>query len=164
MRRFPDINEGREFPSRWDRRHDLSVVASYDLNKRWSFGAAFVYATGQAVTIPVNRYFIEGRLVSEYTERNGYRMAPYHRLDLSATLNGRDTREVKDPATGEVQQVPKRFTSSWTFGVYNAYNRMNPYFIYFDAAGNPAEGNFQVVAKQVSLFAILPSVTWNFKF
>ncbi len=164
MRRFDAINNGEEFPSRWDRRHDLSVVAAYTLNKRWELGGTFVYATGQAVTIPVNRYWIEGRLVSEYTERNGYRMAPYHRLDLSATRNGSTTRVRKDPQTGEVTESPRRFTSSWTFGVYNAYNRQNPYFIYFAPEGNPADGTFQVLAKQVSLFSILPSVTWNFKF
>jgi hypothetical protein len=164
MRTFPDINGGREFPSRWDRRHDLSIVGSYERSKRWSFGAAFVFATGQAVTIPVNRYFIEGRLVSEYTERNGYRMAPYHRLDLSATRNGSTTRTRRNPATGESTEVPRRWTSSWTFGVYNAYSRRNPYFIYFDSTGNPGDGTFQIAAKQVSLFSILPSVTWNFKF
>ena len=82
MRTVPGSERGREFPSRWDRRHDLSVVLAYEPGKRWSFGASFVYSTGQAVTLPVNRYFIEGRLVSEFTERNGYRMVPYHRLDL----------------------------------------------------------------------------------
>ena len=86
MRQFPDLNNGKEFASRWDRTHDLSVVASYEYNKRWTFGATFTYQTGQAVTLPVNRYWIEGRLVSEYTERNGYRMAPYHRLDVALSL------------------------------------------------------------------------------
>ncbi|MCC6937136.1 MAG: TonB-dependent receptor [Flavobacteriales bacterium] len=164
MRQFPDINEGREFPSRWDRRNDLSVVLAYDRDKRWSFGATFVYSTGQAVTLPVNRYFIEGQLVSEYTERNGYRMAPYHRLDLSATLMNKGYRTVKDPLTGEEKEVLRSWRSSWTFGLYNAYNRRNPYFIYFGADGVPSEGTFKVVAKQVSLFSILPSITWNFKF
>lgn len=164
MRKFPDINQGREFASRWDRRHDLSIVASYELNKRWSFGATFTYQTGQAVTLPVNRYWIEGRLVSEYTERNGYRMAPYHRLDLAATLTNRDTRKKKDPVTGEVKEVPRKYRSSWTFSVYNAYNRANPYFIYFDSEGELSTGDLRVVAKQVSLFSVLPSVTWNFKF
>lgn len=164
MRTFPDINNGKEFPSRWDRRHDLSLVVAYNLNKRWDLGGTFVYATGQAVTIPVNRYWVEGRLVSEYTERNGYRMVPYHRLDVSATLNGKTTKQRKDLSTGAITEVPKRFTSSWTFGVYNAYNRRNPYFIYFGSEGSPSEGNFRVAAKQVSLFTILPSVTWNFKF
>lgn len=164
MRQFPDINQGREFPSRWDRRNDLSVVVAYEPNKRWSFGATFIYSTGQAVTLPLNRYFYEGRVVSEYTERNGYRMVPYHRLDLAATLHNKTTRVVTDPVTNETSEVARRWKSSWTFSVYNAYNRANPYFIYFDASGNPANNTFQVVAKQVSLFAILPSVTWNFQF
>ncbi|MBL7985660.1 MAG: TonB-dependent receptor [Flavobacteriales bacterium] len=164
MRQFPDLNNGKEFPSRWDRTHDLSVVASYELNKRWTFGATFTYQTGQAVTLPVNRYWIEGRLVSEFTERNGYRMAPYHRLDLAATLLNKETKKVKDPQTGVVTEVPRKYRSSWTFGVYNAYNRANPYFIYFAQDGELAAGDFKIVAKQVSLFSILPSITWNFKF
>ena len=164
MRQFAEINEGREFPSRWDRRHDLSLVLSFDLNERWNFGSTFVFATGQAVTLPVNRYFIEGRLVSEYTERNGYRMAPYHRLDLAATLKSPRTKTVIDPVTGEETQVDRKWNSSWTFGVYNVYNRYNPFFIYFSGTGDPSEGSFQVAAKQVSLFTILPSITWNFSF
>nr|MDQ3101633.1 TonB-dependent receptor plug domain-containing protein [Bacteroidota bacterium] len=164
MRQFPQINEGREFPSRWDRRHDMSIVLSYDLNMRWNFAATFVYATGQAVTLPVNRYFVEGRLVSEYTDRNSYRMAPYHRMDLGATVKSRNTRTVADPVTGEETEIARRWTSSWTFGIYNVYNRYNPFFIYFSGAGDPAAGTFEVQARQVSLFTILPSVTWNFSF
>ncbi|MBL7964948.1 MAG: TonB-dependent receptor [Flavobacteriales bacterium] len=164
MRTFDDINEGREFPSRWDRRHDLSVVVAYEHSKRWHFAATFVYATGQAVTLPQNRYWVEGRLVSEFTDRNGYRMEPYHRLDMAATLKNKETREVKDLETGEMKEVPRRWRSSWTFGIYNVYNRMNPYFIYFTTEGTLASGNLRPVAKQVSLFSILPSVTWNFNF
>ena len=164
MRTFAEVNNGKEFPSRWDRRNDLSVVLGYDLSKRWQFGATFVYSTGQAVTLPVNRYWVEGQLVSEYTERNGYRMVPFHRMDLSATLHNRNTKEVTDPTTGEVTEVSRKWHSSWTFSIYNVYNRMNPYFIYFDSEGTPASGDFKVVAKQVSLFSILPSVTWNFRF
>lgn len=164
MRKFPDINEGREFPSRWDRRNDVSVVLGYELNKRWTFGATFVYSTGQAATLPVQRYWIEGRLVSEFTERNGFRMAPYHRLDLAATLYNKDTKKVKDPVTGEEQLVPRKYRSSWTFSVYNAYDRANPYFIYFDTEGSLADGDLRAVAKQVSLFSVLPSITWNFHF
>ena len=164
MRQFPDLNQGREYPSRWDRRHDLSIVAAYDHSKRWTFGMTFTYATGQAVTLPVNRYFVEGQLVSEFTERNGYRMIPYHRLDLSATLNSKDTRMKWDHSGRHMVEVPRKYHSSWTFGVYNAYNRRNPYFIYFGTEGVPSNGTFRVVANQVSLFSILPSVTWNFKF
>lgn len=164
MRKFPDINNGEPFPSRWDRRHDLGAVVGYELNKRWSFGSTFVYSTGQATTVPVQRYFIEGRLVSGYTERNGYRMAPYHRLDLAATLKNKDTRQMVDPVTGEESTVPRKYRSSWTFSIYNVYNRMNPYFIYFDAEGESGMEGLKLTARQVSLFSILPSVTWNFEF
>ena len=81
-----------------------------------------------------------------------------------ATLLNKETKKVKDPVTGEVKEVPRKYRSSWTFGVYNTYNRANPYFIYFAQDGELSTGNFQIVAKQVSLFSILPSVTWNFKF
>lgn len=164
MRKFPDLNNGQEFPSRWDRTHDGSLVLSYEHNERWSFGTTFTYSTGQAVTLPVNRYWVEGQLVSEYTERNGFRMAPYHRLDLSATLKNKPTRTKKNKETGEETEVKRRYRSSWTLAIYNVYNRRNPYFIYFANEGIPSEGTFEVTAKQVSLFSILPSITWNFEF
>ena len=70
---------------KYDRRHDVSVALTYDLNKRWTFGSVFVFATGNNATLPVSWYFIEGQMVPEYGERNAYRVVPYHRLDLSAT-------------------------------------------------------------------------------
>ncbi len=164
MRLFPDVNEGREFPSRWDRRHDGSLVLSYELNDRWTFGGTFVYSTGQATTLPVQRYWIEGRLVSRFSERNGFRMAPYHRLDLAATLKNKPTRTITDKATGETTTVERRYRSSWTLAVYNAYDRANPYFYYFTTEGHTGSGDLRVLAKQVSLFSILPSITWNFEF
>jgi len=164
MRKFPDVNAGNEFPSRWDRRHDLSVVGSYDLNTRWTFGATFVYSTGQATTLPVQRYWIEGRVVSQFSERNGFRMAPYHRMDLAATLKNKPTKQVTDKTTGETTTVERKYRSSWTFAVYNAYNRANPYFYFFTTEGTAGGGDLRPVAKQVSLFSILPSVTWNFHF
>lgn len=164
MRKFPDLNNGEEFPSRWDRTHDGSLVLSYEHNERWSFGTTFTYSTGQAVTLPVNRYWVEGQLVSEYTERNGFRMAPYHRMDISATLKNKPMRTKKNKETGEETEVKRRYRSSWTLAIYNLYNRRNPYFIYFANEGIPSEGTFEVTAKQVSLFSILPSITWNFEF
>ena len=164
MRTFEELNFGNEYPARYDRRHDLSIVGTYKLNDRWTFGAIFVYATGQSISLPVNRYWIEGQLVSEYTEKNGYRMVPYHRLDLSAVYEKQKFKTVKDPDTGEEVQVKKKFQSSWAFGIYNVYNRANPYFIYFDSTGGVSNNSLQIQAKQVSLFSIIPSVTWNFKF
>ena len=164
MRLFPDVNHGRAFPSRWDRRHDGSLVVSYELNPRWTFGGTFVYSTGQATTLPVQRYWIEGRLVSQFSERNGFRMAPYHRLDLAATLKNKPEKTITDKTTGETRIVKRRYRSSWTLAVYNVYNRANPYFYYFTTEGSTSTGDLRPQAKQVSLFSILPSLTWNFEF
>lgn len=164
MRQFDDLNLGRAFPARYDRRHDFSIVGSYKLNKRLEFGAAFVYATGDAITLPVQRYFYEGRIVDVFDERNSFRMAPFHRADVSATLYPKKTKRVKNKATGEQEEVERKFNSHWTFSVYNVYNRMNPYFIYFGNSGDLSQGSLQIDAYQVSLFPILPSVTWNFSF
>ena len=148
-RQFDDLNYGKKFYARYDRRHDVSFISSYELNPRWTFSFVWVYGSGNAITIPVRRYVIDGQVVSEYGDRNGYRMPPYHRADISATLNGKNK--------GKVQ-------SSWTFAIYNVYNRKNPYFIYFENKGDFAQGTLEVQAKQVSLFPLLPSITWNFKF
>lgn len=148
---FPDLNEGEPFPATYDRRHDLSVVGSYRINERWSVSAVFVYGTGSAMTVPVSRYFINGELVSEYGDRNSFRMPDYHRLDLGATLHPNPKKN-------------KRFKSTWNFGIYNVYSRQNPYFIYFDTNVDSDDQSVTIEARQVSVFPILPSVTWNFKF
>jgi hypothetical protein len=158
-RTFEQIDNGEEFPARFDRRHDLSVVANYKLNKMWTFGTTFVYATGNAITLPVERYIVEGQIVNEYGQRNGFRMPAYHRFDLSATWYPANRPSAKERTIGN-----RPFESSWTFSVYNVYNRMNPYFIYFANEGDLSSGNLDITAYQVSLFPILPSVTWNFSF
>ncbi len=164
MRQFPAVDNDEPFPSRWDRRNDISVVAGYVLNERWTLGGTFVYSTGQATTLPVQRYFIENRLVSQYTQRNGFRMAPYNRLDIAATLKNKPTKQVTDKTTGDVSTVQRKYRSSWTFSIYNVYDRANPYFYYFDASSDSGTTGITVQAKQVSLFRILPSITWNFQF
>ena len=163
-RQFPEINFGEEFPAKYDRRHDLSVVATYELNDRWTFGGAFVYATGNAITLPVGWYQYEGDIQYEYGPRNSLRMSAYHRADISATRSGKDFKTHTDPTSGEEIKTKKRFVSSWSFSVYNLYNRANPYFIYIDQEGDFQDGTLTVAGKQVSLFPILPSATWNFKF
>ena len=155
-RQFDDLNASLVFPAKYDRRHDLSVVLDYTLSKSWRFGGAFVYATGNSLTLPIQRYLFEGRITDVYGPRNGYRMAPYHRADVSATYT-------PDPAKSKKKGDLRR-ESSWTFGVYNLYNRMNPYFIYFSNEGDLSSGTLDLQANQVSLFPIIPSVTWNFKF
>ena len=163
MRVFEEVNNGKAYPTRWDRRHDLNVVLMYTLSPRVDLGFVFVYATGNAITLPVSRYFFEGNLVQVYGERNSFRMAPYHRADFSLNVKGKLTRSRFDAELNQLVEEPRKFRSSWNFSVYNLYNRMNPYFIYF-ATKDTNNGGFQITAKQVSLFPILPSITWNFEF
>jgi hypothetical protein len=120
-----------------------------------------VYATGNSLTLPVQRYLFEGRITDVYGARNGFRMASYHRADISATLT---PDKSKKEGSKKKKNRDIRTESSWTFGFYNVYNRMNPYFIYFSNEGNLNEGTFDLQANQVSLFPIIPSVTWNFNF
>ena len=162
-RLFPDIQKGY-FPAKYDRRHDLSVVATYKLNDRWTFGAVFVYATGNTLTLPISWYLNGQNIVYEYGSRNSTRMAPYHRLDISATWYDKPTKMKRDKLTGEYREMDKRFRSNITISIFNVYNRHNPFFIYVDNDGTPSKGNFKISIKQVSLFPIIPSVTWNFKF
>ena len=139
---FPLINGGASFPARQDRTHDITVVAVYDLNERWNLSADWVYYTGNAVTFPGGNYWIDNRLVPYYTERNGYRMPAYHRLDLSATW-----------------KIGER--SSLNFSIYNAYDRMNAWAIFFrQNRTDPTKTE----AVQITLFPIIPSVTYNFNY
>ncbi|MGE8244262.1 MAG: TonB-dependent receptor plug domain-containing protein, partial [Sphingobacterium sp.] len=146
-RKFNGINGGNWFNARQDRTHDLSVVANYALSNNWTLSGTFVFNTGNAVTFPSGKYLVNGKSLFYYTERNGYRMPDYHRLDLSATYDPHHTN--------------KRFHSSWTIGIYNAYNRKNAYTI--DFRENKTNPNL-TEAYKIILFGIVPSVTWNFKF
>lgn len=166
-KKFPDLNNGNSFPAKYDRRHDASLVMTYEFNKKWTFGAVWVYSTGDALTLPSQRYFVSAappisidgngninfnnnfNVLSDYGKRNDFRQKAYHRLDISATLH---------------VQKQRRYKSEWVFSIYNVYSRMNPYFIYFDVQGNSTDGSLAIQAKQVSLFGMIPSVTYNFKF
>ncbi len=148
--RIFDGIKGVFFPTTYDRRHDLSLVANYKLNRKWSFGGVFVYGSGRAYTPLENIYIIEGKPVIKYGLRNSARIDPYHRFDLSATFT---------PHPGK----DKRFQSSWNFSVYNVYNRHNPFFIYYDIHSDLGKGAANARAVKVSIFPIIPSITWNFK-
>jgi hypothetical protein len=150
-RKFEQLNGGEKFPAKYDRRHDLSLVTGYEVNKKWKLGAVFVYGTGNAITVPERFYVINGVLTQEYSRLNQYRMPAYHRVDFSATYT---------PAP----KKKRKLGSYWVFSIYNVYSRLNPYFIYFDQSGSPQNGDLKIEARQVSLFPILPAVTWNFKF
>lgn len=145
-RKFEGINNGSYFPAKQDRTHDLALVGIYNFNPRWTFSANYVYSTGNAVTYPAGKYNVGGLTTYYYTDRNANRMPYTSRLDLSATLKARKTT---------------KYESSWSFGVYNALNRKNPYSITFrDKKSDPT----QTEAVQTSLFGIIPSITYNFKF
>lgn len=145
-RQIEGINNGNWYAAKQDRTHDLSLVGMYQLSKKWSISALFVFYTGSAVTFPSGKYTIEGNTAYYYTERNGYRMPNYHRLDISATYESKNTG---------------RYQSSWNFGLYNVYGRENAYTITFEDDPNDAN---RTRAVQTALFKWVPSVTYNFKF
>ena len=148
-RDFDELNNGKPFPAKYDRLHDVSLVTNYVANPAWTFSAVFVYGTGNALNLPVARYVIQGNIVNEYGPRNSFRMPAYHRLDLAATY---------------LVSRSKKFESAWIFSVYNVYNRRNPYYIYFETDGDLEEYKLETSLKQVSLFPVLPSVTYRLKF
>ena len=140
------ISNNMWYASKLDKTHDFSVVLSYQFTERLSLSAAWIYYTGNAVTFPSGRYEFDGNILPYYTERNGYRMPDYHRLDLNLHLDGKKK---------------KRFNSSWDLSLYNVYNRHNAYTISFQESAS-VPGNTEAV--QLSLFGIVPSLSWNFKF
>ena len=157
-RYFDEVNNGIAFPAKYDRRHDLSVTATHKLSKSWVLSGVFVYASGNSITLPTERYVVGGDIYTQFTSRNGFRVDPYHRMDIGATYTP--------------SKKKKKFKSSWNFSIYNVYSRKNPYFIYFALEGlddngenqNIQNGNVEPKAYQVSIFPILPSITWNFNF
>lgn len=162
-REFPDIMDGARFPSTSDRRHDISVVATVDIPKTpLTLTLAWVYGTGKAYSLPEQRLIVTDITGSNplsffpiYTQRNGFRIPAYHRMDL-----------------GLVYPLPlkKRFQSDLTLSVYNLYNRYNVFLVYIEPVYSNATVNDPVrvperfQAKAVSLFPIIPTLTWNFKF
>ncbi len=140
------INQNNWYPAKQDRTHDISLVGIYQASRKWTISATWVYYTGNAVTFPSAKYEVAGLTTFYYTERNGYRMPAYHRMDVAATMQGKKK---------------KKFESSWTFSVYNLYGRENAYSIVFqDDPNDPTKTQ----ALQYALFRWVPAVTYNFKF
>jgi outer membrane receptor for ferrienterochelin and colicin len=159
---FDEINFGKKYFARYDRRHDLSLVGIYEIKENITLSATWVYGTGQAVTLPLAAYAINahtpqfnqmisslngitgiGTQAQDYGEKNSFRMAPYHRLDIAA----------------QFRKKLKRSERTIEVGVYNAYNRYNPFFYY-----TTTDINNNAKLMQVSLFPLLPSISWNYKF
>jgi outer membrane receptor for monomeric catechols len=150
--KFPDLNGGKTFPAKYDRRHDISIVSSYRFSDKWSTSAVFVYGSGNAITLPTAYYIVDNRLVQSFSALNAYRLPAYHRLDVSATYTPRHSKAHKF-----------KWEDSWTFSVYNLYNRHNPYFLYVDNQGSVSNG-ISVKVYMVYILPIMPSITYNFKF
>jgi len=145
-KKIDGINDDRWYKTYQDRTHDISIVGMYQLNKKWSLSAAWVYYTGNALTYPSGKYQIDGKDVMYYAERNGYRAPAYHRLDLGAICSLKKT---------------KKYSSELAFSLYNAYGRENAYMI--DFRTNDDDPN-KTSAYQYSLFRFIPSISWNFRF
>jgi hypothetical protein len=145
-REFPQINQGKKFPARYNRDHDFSIVAVYKLTDRLSVSGTYIYYSGNSVTFPSGKYSVKNIIVPYYTERNAYKMPDYHRLDLSFTLEGKKHH---------------RYSSSWNLSIFNAYARQNPNLIIFKQDENNPE---RTIAVQQSYFSIVPALTYNFNF
>jgi hypothetical protein len=145
-KRIDGINNNKYYPARQDRTHDISIVGIYELSKKWTISATWVYYTGNAVTFPSGKYMVNGLVTNYYTERNGYRMPAYHRLDAGVTwLNVKTSK----------------FESSFNFSCYNVYGRENAYSIDFQQDPNDAT---KTQAVQTTLFRWVPSISYNIKF
>ncbi|MAQ70031.1 MAG: hypothetical protein CMD23_02925 [Flavobacteriales bacterium] len=147
-RKFDHINFANWYPYKYDRRHDISIVLSHKFNDKIDFGLTWVYGTGNAITFPQATYWglpVEGtyiEVVDYYGDRNSTRMNSYHRLDVGVNFN----------------KQKENYDRTISLSVYNVYNRQNPFFVYLDEDSN------QTVARQVSLFPIIPSLTYSVRF
>ena len=145
-RQIDGVNSNAWYLATQDQTHSISVVAVYKASKKWTLSSDFVYNTGNAVSWPSGKYTVNGSTAFYYDARNDYRMPSNNRLDVSATLQGKKTA---------------KFDGSWSFSIYNIYGRENPYFVQFQ--NDPANPQ-KTQAVQYSLFRMVPSITYNFKF
>ena len=151
-RLFNDLNGGERYKAKYDQRHNISLTSTYEYSKKWTFSAIWVFGSGNRISVPTGFYVLNQQVIANYTQLNNTSLPPYHRLDIGATYTPKPNST-------------KKLKGSWTFSIYNVYNRQNPYFIYPDIKGDitSADG-VSMVFKQVSIFRILPSITYNFKF
>ena len=140
------INNGNWYFTPYDKTHDISITTSYALNKKWDINANFLFQTGQPITYPEAQYQFMDFSIPNYENRNSSRLPNYHRLDISANYTPNRNQ--------------KKFSGQWVFSVFNAYNRQNAANIRFQK--NIDTGQNEAV--RLSIFGIIPSVTYNFKF
>ncbi|MBP5496250.1 MAG: TonB-dependent receptor [Bacteroidales bacterium] len=154
-RQFDDLNGGKPYWAKYDRRHDISISLTYEiLRNKLRVSALWVFQSGNRMTVPLGFYLYQGSVVTEWSERNEYRINPYHRLDLAIDWTIKKT---------------SKFETGLNFSVYNVYNRQNPFLVFFETDMNTEGGDLtsmsmQNHAYQMSLFPIIPSIMWTFKF
>lgn len=149
-RSFSAIEKGRWYPAVYDKPNDFSLVVNYNLSKKWDFSTVFIYGTGKLYTPVTGFFLIEQNINLFYGPRNSARLDDYHRLDLSATYTPKP-------------ESKKRFKGSWTFSIYNTYNRKNPFFINFETTSDYQSGKTTIDASKITIFPLIPSITYNFK-
>ncbi|HRW99911.1 MAG TPA: hypothetical protein P5280_10495, partial [Cyclobacteriaceae bacterium] len=151
-RKIPELNNGKYYPTNFDQPHTISSGASYNLSNRWAVAAAFTYATGRPVTLPIESYRYDGQIVPVYGDLNSNRLPDYHRLDLTFTLYPKDRGR-------------RRNESYWTFGLYNVYDRHNAATAFVSAELEDIDlikTKDKSAYQKLYLFGIIPSVTYNF--
>jgi hypothetical protein len=142
------INNGKYYPSSYDKPHDFKITANYQINRRWAISGNWVYNTGRPATYPASKYEYDKFVIAEYLDRNMQRIPDYHRLDISITLNGNLRKH-------------KFWDGSWNFSIYNVYGRQNAYSVYF----KPVPGSRTPQAYKYSILGTaLPSISYNFRF
>ncbi len=146
---FDEVSSGEPYPQKFDRTHDIAFVMSYLINRKWDLGLVFVYGTGNAYTPIESMYLLEQTLNVHYGPRNSARIDPYHRLDLALTYIPTPKR--------------KNFETNWVFSIYNVYNRQNPAYVFPSFSADRENGSFSAAAYKLSLFPIIPSISWNIK-
>ncbi|MFT5744835.1 MAG: hypothetical protein ACI920_000199 [Saprospiraceae bacterium] len=139
--RFAKINDGRAFDANQDRPHSVSVVGVWEVREGFSVSASWSYLSGKLVTVPIGKYEVGEQIIDVYGDRNNYRLNHHHRADISATWR-------KEKENG--------FRQSWSVALYNVYFHRNPEYLYIDPLENTAQ--------EITLFGLIPSVTYNFEF
>ena len=145
-RQFENINKGEPFPYQFDRRHDINLLCHYQLNENWTVGGNCIYGSGHYTTFAVTQFLtLEGESVLDFSQRNNFQLPDYHRLDLMASY---------------YKKLGDSYSMTLDMGLYNAYNRLNPYFVYLQ--NDKVNNNFE--AKQIGIFPILPFLNLKFRF
>jgi hypothetical protein len=149
MRKIPGINSGKAYPSSYDRTHNVSLVANYDLSKRWNFSTSWVFATGNPTSYPIAKYDVQGNTIYYYAARNSNRIPDYHRLDVSFTYDFKKNEH-------------RKVKQSLNFSIYNLYARRNAYSVTFRQ--NEDNPNVSEATRLSIIGSMIPSVTYNFNF